>query len=282
MAAAKVIVVTGANKGIGYSIVRGLSSKARELSQPLSIVVTARDSGRGTQAVESLRKEIGSGHKVDISFTQLDVTDDKSVQKAAKEVANKHGGVDVLINNAGIATKGDAFDASVVKETFETNYFGLKRVTDAFLPNLREGGRIVHVSSSLGKLQVLKSDGLKKRFANPQLTQAELDDLVHEFQRAVEDNSYEQKGWPKSAYGASKVAVTAHAGLLARSEALKRKHILAFAICPGWCRTDMAGDQAPRTADQGAETPVLLALAPEAEITSGNGKFWSDNRIAEW
>jgi len=215
-----------------------------------------------------------------VDYLQLDISDPSSVRKAVAEVQEKYGGIDILVNNAGIATKGDAFDADVVRDTLATNYYGTKNATESFLPLIRPGGRIIFISSTLGKRSFLKSEELKKRFGNADIE--EVHRLLQEFQKAVEDGTYAEKGWQKSAYGVSKVAVTAYTGILARSKELQDKKILAFAVCPGWCRTDMAGDKAPKSADQGAETPVYLALAKEDEIAKGNGKFWTEGAVAEW
>lgn len=88
------------------------------------------------------------------------------------------------------------------------------------------------------------------------------------------------KGWPDKYYGTSKVGVTALTKIQAREMArCGQEDILVNACCPGWVRTDMAGDKAPLTPDQGAETPVHLALLPPGSPT---GEFWRNKAIAKW
>jgi carbonyl reductase 1 len=140
-----VAVVTGANQGIGYEIARQLAQNG------LTVVGTARSEERGKAAVEALRKELGTEAHDLVAFHPLDVTSEQSVAALAQWLHQTYGRVDILVNNAGIS-RGET-DADV----FDTNYYGVKRVTTAILPLLRPssaGARIINVSSSLGELKV--------------------------------------------------------------------------------------------------------------------------------
>lgn len=95
MSQCKVALVTGANKGIGFAIVRALCKEYTG-----DVYLSSRDVGRGTAAVDSLKKE-----GLNPLFHQLDINDPNSVRTARDFFQEKYGGLDVLINNAGIAFK---------------------------------------------------------------------------------------------------------------------------------------------------------------------------------
>lgn len=131
-------LITGANKGLGKETARLL------IDQGHTVYLGARDEARG----QSAAAEIGA------RFVQLDVTDDASVS-AALETITRDGGLDVLINNAGIAKRagtGEALDGPSVLEVFDTNAVGIVRVTEAALPLLAQSDNpvVVNVSSALG------------------------------------------------------------------------------------------------------------------------------------
>jgi NAD(P)-dependent dehydrogenase (short-subunit alcohol dehydrogenase family) len=150
MSYTKVALVTGANKGIGFAIARGLGAIG------CTVAVGARDDGRRAAAVERLRAE-----GIDAFGVALDVTSDDSVAAAAKTMEQAAGRLDVLVNNAGIAGRTDGgaqdpttLDLDVVRTVLDTNVFGVVRVTNAMLPLLRraESPRIVNMSSNMGSL----------------------------------------------------------------------------------------------------------------------------------
>ncbi|MEV4758880.1 SDR family oxidoreductase [Micromonospora sp. NPDC049559] len=141
-----VALVTGANKGLGRETVRRLAG------QGWLVFLAARDRERGTRAAAEL---VGEG--LDVEFVELDVTSDESVAAAVETVAGRVGGLDVLVNNAGVG--GPLLDpaelgADALRRLYEVNVVGQVRVTRAFLPLLRKSGqpRIVMVSSGLASL----------------------------------------------------------------------------------------------------------------------------------
>src|SRR5487761_1460387 len=141
-----IALVTGANKGIGKEISRQLSAHG------VHALMGARDRERGEQAVADLR-----ARDLPVEFIQIDVTSQPSVDHAAAEVERRHGRLDILVNNAGIALDwfpGSELSVDALEKTFETNVFGVFRVTKALLPLLQKSkhGRIVNVSSGLGSL----------------------------------------------------------------------------------------------------------------------------------
>ncbi|TDQ01169.1 SDR family oxidoreductase [Labedaea rhizosphaerae] len=150
-----IALVTGANKGIGKEIARGLARLGH------TVLVGARDTTRGKEAVAELE---GDG---DVRLQQLDVTDAESIAAAAQSIENEFGRLDVLVNNAGILS----MTHDDLRPIYETNVFGVVDVTNALLPLLRRSsaGRIVNVSSFMGSLTMMSKrlDGVPVSLAYP-------------------------------------------------------------------------------------------------------------------
>jgi NAD(P)-dependent dehydrogenase (short-subunit alcohol dehydrogenase family) len=132
----KIVLITGANKGLGYETARQL------IEHGDTVYIGARDATRGQTAA----------NKLNTNFVQLDVTDDASVKSAIAEINDHEGHLDVLVNNAGISGGIAEVNASLAHEVFETNVVGIIRVTEAALPLLQKSDNpvVVNISSSLG------------------------------------------------------------------------------------------------------------------------------------
>jgi NAD(P)-dependent dehydrogenase (short-subunit alcohol dehydrogenase family) len=242
---ARIALVTGANKGIGYEIAAGLGALGYRVG------VGARDGERLATAVEKLRVA-----GVDAFGVLLDVTDDRSAAGAAELVGQQIGRLDVLVNNAGIS--GDvgpgwvqdptALDLDVVRAVVDTNVLGVIRVTNAMLPLLRRSTspRIVNVSSSVASLT---------RQADPDIG----------------------IGPVMAAYAPSKTFLNAVTVQYARQFA--GTPILINAVCPGLVATDFTGFRGPRTPEQGAATAIRLATLPDGGPT---GSFFEDDGVVPW
>ncbi len=153
----RVALVTGGNKGIGLATVRALANTFDG-----DVFLTARDSKRGMAAVADLMAE---GCKV--NFHQLDLDDAASAEKLKDFLVDRYGGVDVLVNNAGIAFKNDATEpmSEQAEVTLRTNYFNTKRLWEILSPALRPGARIVNVSSCCGLLSTMPDGAIKEKLA---------------------------------------------------------------------------------------------------------------------
>ncbi|EZA49372.1 hypothetical protein DMN91_009481 [Ooceraea biroi] len=272
--AKRVAVVTGGNKGIGFAIVKALCEQYEG-----SVYLTARDVTRGMKAVDQLQKQ-----GLQPKFHQLDVADDESVTNFRDYLKATYDGLDVLVNNAAIAFKHAATEPFSVQaeETLRVNYFSLRKVCTALYPLLRPHARVVHVSSSAGRLRNITGEELKKKLSNPDLTEDELDNIMHEFVNAAKSGTHIEAGWSNSAYVASKIGVSALAGIhQAMFNADPREDIAVNAVHPGYVDTDMTSHQGPLTPDEGAIGPVYCALLPEN--TEIKGKYiWNDKTLSEW
>jgi NAD(P)-dependent dehydrogenase (short-subunit alcohol dehydrogenase family) len=226
-----IALISGANKGIGYEIARGLGAKK------ITVLVGARDEARGQAAAEKLKAE-----GLDARFVKLDVTDQGTIQRAAEWIEREFGRLDILINNAGIAEWGftpSNVDLAKVREVYETNFFGPVALIQGMLPLLRKSthGRVVNVSSSLGSL-TLSSD-LNSPFAD----------------------------FLALGYNTSKSALNSMTIQFAKE--LKDTPIKVNAICPGYCATDINGNSGPRSAAQGAVAAIQYATIGADGPTGG-------------
>ncbi|XP_016537316.1 carbonyl reductase [NADPH] 1-like [Poecilia formosa] len=168
--------------------------------------------------------------------------------------------------------------------TLRTNFFASRDVLTHFLPLIKPGGRVVNVSSFVGPHTLNKcSLELQQRFRSDDITEDELVGLMQRFVDKAKKGEHKQDGWPEMPYGVSKLGLTTLSMILARRLSKDRPNdgILLNACCPGWVRTDMAGERAAKSPDEGAVTLAYLALLPP-ETMEPHGKFVSDKKVQPW
>lgn len=234
----KIAVVTGANRGLGLEACRQLARLG------LQVVLTSRDSSKGQAAASQLKSE-----GLEVTYHPLDVTSWESIDPLQQFLRQEFGGVDVLVNNAGIfpdsqdPEESSVFNAKVntLRSAMDANVYGALRLCQSLIPLMKERnyGRVVNVSSGMGQLSEMNG------------------------------------GYP--AYRISKTALNALTCLVA--DELKGTNILVNSVCPGWVKTDMGGPNAPRTPEQGVETIVWLATLPDGGPTGG---FFRDKQPIPW
>ena len=225
----KIALITGANKGLGLETAKQLAALGYQ------VLIGARNEAAGKAAAASIGP---SAH-----FLHLDITQPATFPAAAKFISEKYGKLDALINNAGIGPdagkKPSEVSMALIRDTFETNLFGLVELTQVLLPLLHNSaaGRIVNVSSILGSLSLN---------ADPS---AELGD------------------WRSFGYNGSKAALNMFTATLAFE--LKDTSIKVNSAHPGWVKTDLGGEAAPMELVDGAMTSVRLATLPDTGPTGG-------------
>lgn len=227
-------LITGANKGLGFETARRLVALGH------TVYLGARDRERGEAAAQRLGAR----------FVQLDVTDDASVTAAVAWLRQQPGGLDVLINNAGIAggtTPPPDVTVDAVRDVYETNVFGLVRVTHAMLPLLRASTNpvIVNVSSGLGSFGV------------------------------VHDTSRIESKVAALAYCSSKSAVV----MLTVQYAKTLPEMRVNVVDPGYTATDLNHHSGPQTVEQGTDAIVRLATIGQDGPT---GTFQDAAGIMPW
>lgn len=211
----KVAIVTGANKGLGFYIVKALCKEYDG-----KVYLTSRDEGRGFKACQELKK-LGFNPE----FQQLDVSDEGSVERFIKLISERKEEVYILVNNAGILFLKDATESKSYRaeETVHINFFSLVNFTERLLPFLANGSRIVNISSSSGHLSRIPSPVLREKLRSD-LSLQELKDLINGYVEAVKNNEEISQGWGDSEYVVSKVGVNAYTFMLHRRLSSRGKY----------------------------------------------------------
>ncbi|EME30314.1 Carbonyl reductase [NADPH] 1 [Galdieria sulphuraria] len=259
----RIALVTGGNKGIGFEICRLLGNPQNNIL----VILGARDKQRGNEACKKLEQQ-----GIEVVFRELEVSDITSVKNCAAWVQDTFGHLDILVNNAGIFYKTGPLSKEVARHTMDVNFYGTLYCCQYFIPLLREGGRVVNMSSRMALFARL-SPALFKKFTKQDLNISELCELMESFIRSVEKGRVKEDGWFRHSYGVSKVGVVCLTRILARDE--RRPDILINCCCPGFVRTDMTAPNAEKTPEEGADTPVWLALLPKGGPT---GKFFGERK----
>ncbi|MEL7542462.1 MAG: SDR family NAD(P)-dependent oxidoreductase [Pseudomonadota bacterium] len=234
----RIALVTGGNRGLGHATVEALAEAG------FGVALTARDKAKA----EAAAKDIASGSRL-VEGYALDISNTQSVRDGVRAIFERHGRIDVLVNNAGIyperehRTTGLAADPDMVLATLDTNAVGPYRVTQAVLPIMREQGygRIINVSSQMARLASM--------------------------------------GVGSPGYRISKTAMNALTVLTA-AEIGGATDICVNSVDPGWVRTDMGGPSADRDISAGIDTVVWLAR-DEAQ-GAPTGKFFRDRTETDW
>ena len=227
-------LITGANKGLGREAARQLIAAGH------TVYIGSRDEQRGKETAGQLG----------VRLLVIDVTSDESVQAAAEQVRQEAGRLDVLVNTAGIAGGRQApadVTAADVQAVYDTNVFGVVRVTHAFLPLLQASDApvIVNVSSGLGSLAVT---------TNPERMESR---------------------FPTLAYSSSKAAVNMLTSQYAKAFPAIRINV----VDPGYTATDLNANSGTQTIGEGAEVIVRMAqIGPDGPT----GAYFDRHGTVPW
>jgi NAD(P)-dependent dehydrogenase (short-subunit alcohol dehydrogenase family) len=239
----KNVVVTGANKGIGFEVAKQMA----ELGY--FVYLGCRNEQNGLEAIGNLRQLNISN----AGLLQIDVSDPDSVKEAVAKLASEIDALDILINNAGISggqpQNISACDMSLLKDVFNTNYFGAIQTTQAMLPLLEKAKQpvIVNVSSELGSLAMQTSER-----RNPNW------DHFH-------------------SYGSTKTALNTFTILLAHE--FRNTKFRINSVTPGFTATDLNGFTGFKTAAEGARPIVRMATIG---LDGPSGKFFREEGEVPW
>ncbi|XP_061988337.1 uncharacterized protein LOC133706805 [Rosa rugosa] len=276
-----IAVVTGGNRGIGFEITRQLAAHG------VTVILTSRDPNVGLEAANVLQEG-----GLNVFFHQLDVLEPVSIKEFCDWLVENYGGLDILVNNAAVNyNQGSDNSVEHAAQVCFTNYYGTKNMIQALIPLMKHssaGGRIVNVSSRLGRLNgkrnKIEDQNLREQLANTEtLTEEIIDGAVNSFLKQVEEGTWESGGWPKTFtdYSVSKLAVNTYTRLMAKilSDRPEGEKIYINCYCPGWVKTAMTGYAGNISAEEGADTAVWLALLPDQAIT---GKFFAERREVKY
>ncbi|MDB5088492.1 MAG: Short-chain dehydrogenase [Mucilaginibacter sp.] len=241
----KTVLITGANKGIGFETARQLA----ELNY--FVYLGSRNKEHGLEAIKKLN-DMGIAN---VETIVIDVADINSVRHARQEMETKINSLDLLINNAGIA--GDqpqdfaTGDVENLRRVFDTNFFGAVQTTQEFLPLLKKSSQaaIINVSSEVGSIALRTETG-----------------------RNTNRDKY-------NAYGSSKTALNAFTVMLANELHDTGISISVNSVTPGYTATDLNQFQGAKTIEEGARPIVKLAIQSDPGITA---KFFKDGGEVAW
>lgn len=186
-----------------------------------------------------------------------------------------------------------SLDSTVVRDTLAVNYYGTVTITQELIPLMRKGGRIVQIASIAGDLGKF-SPTIKQSFITASETSVDsCTDLMKMFQASVDakkekeegwrsgvdakkEKEEKEQGWRSAAYSTSKAGLIAATKILAK-ENVENVHIVS--CCPGFVSTDLTKGDGKKTPDEGAKTPVMLALG---QLKGEVGEFWQNEKLRAW
>ncbi|UOB18156.1 SDR family oxidoreductase [Abyssalbus ytuae] len=238
----KSVFITGANKGIGFETAKQLARLG------YFVYIGSRDKNKGTEAVKKL-KALGL---LNVACIQIDVTDLNSIKSARQELETKTQHLDILINNAGIRGNipqpASQVPVETIRNTFETNFFGVVQTTQQFIDLLKKAKKpiIVNVTSDLASL------------------------TNHS------DPAWKFYPFKSSAYSPSKTALNAYTVMLAHE--LKDSNFKVNCVNPGHTATDFNNYRGEKTVEQGAGVIVKYTTLDNTET----GKFYSEEGETPW
>jgi len=253
----KIALVSGANKSMGFEVVRGLAKLG------MTVYLGSRDEERGIKAASELKDE------GDVRYIKLDVTDEQTMVDAIKKIGQEQGHLDVLVNNAGIAVTPALADVEVAqmdfeklaasgcnlddtRYIFETNVYGVARLTQLAVPLLKksQSARVVNTGSGAGCL-------------------ANIVDMNGSLAKLIPIKPF--------SYGLSKVALNGVTALFAAD--LQKYGIKVNSADPGLVRSELSHFMGTRTAEEGARIMIKLATLDDDGPTGG---FFDENGPKPW
>ncbi|KAL9075860.1 MAG: hypothetical protein Q9161_001253 [Pseudevernia consocians] len=245
-----IVLITGANSGIGYAASKVIASA----SPKYHVLMASRSLAKGESASAAVRAP--AGIKGQVSSIQLDVTDETSIAAAAARVESEHGRLDVLVNNAGIASKAATLKEQL-QRTFDTNVIGAALVAQAFAPLLAKSPNpyLLHISSGLGSMT----------FAS--------------------DKGRAEYGVDIRPYRMSKAALNMLA--LQDAKVLGKQGVKVFAVCPGLVESNLRGEAAEersaggRAGDPEVSGETILGIM-EGGRDADVGKFVYKDGVYPW
>lgn len=226
----KIVLITGANKGLGKEIARQLGEKG------YTLVLTSRDEKAGEAVKEEFKSSGFDAHSLTLEVTNAD-----DINNLVKYIENTFGKLDVLVNNAGIALEWDGQPTNVdkVRKTLDVNLVAPYAITEALIPLLSKSddARVINQSSMLGSIG------------------------------NTENHWNQVAGFMTVGYATSKAGLNMLTQI--QSKSLADKGILVAASHPGWVKTDLGSQAAPMEVNEGASTAVELVTMKRDDFPNG-------------
>ncbi|KAK4223378.1 hypothetical protein QBC38DRAFT_487854 [Podospora fimiseda] len=253
-----IVLITGANSGIGLETVIALSKS----SPNYHILLGARSIEKGQAALTQIQEEYTSTLQSTISVVQIDVTSQDSITALVEHISSNYGKLDVLLSNAGIIVYQECDTLTNLRLSFETNTFGPTVLVEALEPLLRKSGdgKIIHVSSEQGSTTLR---------------------LSPDYRWVDTKGDY---------YRASKAALNMLAACQRHNYSKDGSNIKVCSFNPGFCVSNLTGEKGKemrinmgaRPASDPANAMVAILEGKEKEAWTGNGMVTLDGGILPW
>ncbi len=263
------ILITGANKGIGYATIERLLGQKTQYE----IILTARNRKRGLDALEKLQKDY-SASTSELVFQELDVSSSQSIDRFVDWIKTEHNGnIDVIVNNAGVNTEANVKERL---DTIQINLLGAIELTEKLMPYLSPDGKVIMISSENGQLS-WQSKEIRKKLEDNTITRERFDEIVAELIETTKKLSHTGIGWSESTYDNTKVLLNAYTRWILVKMVTGDQQ--CYTVDPLWCRTEMGTSIAPYSVERGADTPVYLINLPFKNDKKFNGMFFRDCKL---
>ena len=249
----KIILITGCNKGIGYTLVETLIKQ----NLNMNIIFTARNDNLGNASLNKLISKYPLS-KTYLFYHQLDITNKESINSIINWIKSKFQKIDILFNNAGVYN-------SPKEEVININVFGTFNLTTMFLEKniINNKGKIISVGSGLGNFSCAGNHKIEFKNAKS------VNDLINLANRYLKEN------WNSAPYSISKLLIHLFAKVLGENVEIKRKDISVYSMDPGWCKTDMGGRGAPHPPEHGANIGLFLIKLPDGINPKLQGQYFN-------
>ena len=268
----RTVLITGANKGIGYATIEKLLSEPT----PYDIILTSRDVTLGEKATATLQEKYPNSSST-VTYHQLDQNDDKSVENLVEWIKSSNKKIDVLVNNAAVrqSTTDDEYKKLIVK----TNFVSVVNLTEKLLPYLTEDGKILQITSLVGQL-AWQGETLRKALTDPELTREKLFELANNIVEVTKDFPYNPPFFAESSYPASKALSNTYTRNFLLGQLKENQQV--YVVEPGWVQTDMGGTRAPLTPEQGVDSIWYVINLPFKKDPELNCKLISLRKAVEF
>ena len=271
----KVVIVTGANKGIGYALVEKLVQQYPNYK----VILTARNPTLGEEARQNLTQKYPTA-KNNLFVQKLDIKNSKDQDEFFQAIRNTYGKIDILVNNAGVSAMSPGA-SETYEDLFGTNYHATVDLTEKLLPLLADDARVIMISSLLGQLSYQTS--VYEKFLSQSLTIDQINSKLKEIKQASLTGKPEDFAKANGLYSLSKAFLNAYvrwvlALRLKPNQSVVTLHPgLCETDCNGWCKSEeIRKFGTPKTAEEGTKTALHVIGLDNQSSRQVNGSFFDD------
>ena len=273
----KILLVTGANRGIGLEIIDTLLEKKTKLR----LIMTARNDELGQQKYNELCEKYPED-KERFFYHQLDITNEESITELINWIKTTFKKIDYLCNNAGVSNKGTDFNIETFNFTFNTNVYGTINFIDKMLTSsvFNKQGKIILVTgkSSLSKI---KDEKLMTKFKNAKNADDAIK-LADSFKDSIENNTVDEDGWYKNTFGVGTMVMNTYAKVVIKRREISKEQLSVYAVHPGWVKTEMGGEFAKVEVKDAANQIIYLIELPDGINKEFQGKFFEECKVSNF